>query len=188
MTCNRAKFLFDDYLFNRLDPETTAALEEHLRTCATCRDALENEKALVGLVQADRTPEPGDEYWGSLEKVILARTVRRIEPAAVETDISKGSRWRTLLNYVVPLAASIALLAGALTDLGLKPRGTAVSDLSVLGAETGIASDAEALCLNVQIKSHLLGSVIMSPPGSAGRGIKVSQMTIIKDVPDEHEK
>jgi hypothetical protein len=188
MTCSRAGFLFDDYLFERLDPETTAALEEHLRSCPVCRDAFEDEKALVRLIQADRTPEPGNEYWSSLEKMILARTADRIEPTEVDSHTMPRGRSRVFLNYLVPLAASLALLAGSLADLGLKPRGTAVSDLSVLGAETGTVPTPEDLCLSVQIKSHLLGSVIMSPPGSAGRGIKVSQMTITRDIQDEHEK
>ena len=186
MTCSRAIYLFDDYLFDRLDPETAAALEEHLRSCPACREAFENEKTLLELCQADKTPEPGDDYWSDLEKVIMARTAERIEPTGVESDTMPRSRSRVFLNYLVPLAASLALLAGSLADMGLKPRGTAVSDLSLLGAETGVPA-AETLCLKVQIKSHLLGSVIMSPPGSAGRGIKVSQMTITRDIHDKDE-
>jgi hypothetical protein len=188
MNCSRADFLFDDYLFDRLDPETRGELEDHLLSCSVCRNAFEREKDLIEHIQSDRTPEPGEEYWRSLERSIQARTVERIEPGVTETDVSPGSLSRSLLNYLVPLAASIALLVGSLTDLGLKPRDTAVSDLSVLGSKEGGSQTGRTLCLSVQIRSHLLGSIIMSPPGSAGRGVKVSQMTIMKDTPDEYEK
>jgi len=96
--CSQIKSLLSEYLDDALDDKAKALADEHLRTCAACREELDSLKALVKDI-------------GSLESVkapadFLAELHKRMEPR------SRLSGVRDRLFY--PLRVKIPLqLAGA---------------------------------------------------------------------------
>ena len=96
--CSEIKSLLSEYLDDALDDKAKALVDEHLRTCAACREELDSLKALVKDI-------------GSLESVkapadFLAQLHKRMEPR------SRRSGMREWLFY--PLRVKIPLqLAGA---------------------------------------------------------------------------
>jgi len=64
MTCERIEDLLSGLIDNELDPQATAAVNEHLRTCPACRQEFEELQLIVRQSAALEPLEPPDRlYW-----------------------------------------------------------------------------------------------------------------------------
>lgn len=105
------------YALGALDDEDIPALEEHLLSCAACREELDSYHSVVasmGLAAADATPSP------ALKARLLERVDQPAVPAAVAPAASSWQRFldamRNSLNggrWLPAAAVMLLLLVGA---------------------------------------------------------------------------
>jgi hypothetical protein len=129
-----------DYVDGLLTPEEVRALEEHLESCAECREVavkLSEVVAALGALPVEATPER--DLWGGIESRIAAMPrgtpvpgydsgADHSDPAVISLDSHRGRSRSVTLTVSQLLAASITLIAlsaGAVwTILGSGPAAT----------------------------------------------------------------
>lgn len=88
----------DDYLDDRLDAATRRRVEEHLDTCASCREELAALRGLLAEVRdLPRSIEPRRDLWPDIDRRTRAG----------------GWRSRSIWSLRYPLAAAVIVLMGA---------------------------------------------------------------------------
>nr|MBN2276677.1 zf-HC2 domain-containing protein [candidate division Zixibacteria bacterium] len=164
MNCNRAIEYFDDYLANCISDADRERLQNHLELCAVCREELDRERTLLAILKSDTIPDPGQLYWDGLEQSIFDRVrINEVSswnslPVSTAED---SSSWKSIL---IPLAASLVFLFVSLSIDSFVPNKPGT-------LQTSLESDefkTESLILNIKPDSDILGSMMMSPPGSMG--------------------
>lgn len=101
--------ILPEFRSGSLDAGMSRSVEEHLRECGECRQALAGIEALAGIA----VPDPGDFYWRALPL--------RVRAAALEPKEPRFS-WAFLFRWSVPAAAGlVAILAFALWPGGGRP-------------------------------------------------------------------
>lgn len=150
MTCPRTVAL-GAYVLGALEREERARLEEHLETCATCRDELDRLAPLPGLLsrltldEADvlDTAEPSVPLAGALPPA-PAHSAAPLERAlfAVARERRRSRLMRASAVAAALVLAAVALVGGPLLDDdggdGPAPLTAAASDL-----QTGVHGSAE---------------------------------------------
>lgn len=63
MSCTQINEKLDDYMDGALDAADMHALDEHLATCSTCRQTVEGEQRLRGLLRDYPVPAPDVAYF-----------------------------------------------------------------------------------------------------------------------------
>lgn len=109
MNCDAARDLIDPFLAGTLAAAERQALEEHLAGCASCREALDDARALGPAAAAlSRSIDPPHDLWPPISRRLPRRGARR--------------RWRVA---ALAAAAAIVLMAGssALTLWLVRDRG-----------------------------------------------------------------
>jgi anti-sigma factor RsiW len=100
MTCDRIDALIDDYVDGALDASTRQAADAHLATCAACRRAVEDTRAVRDAASALEPHVPPPQLWARIA-------------AAVEAD--RGRPWwqRPFIDLFGPGAGATQLAAAA---------------------------------------------------------------------------
>lgn len=116
-----AEALFGPYLDGELDPKRRKKLHDHLKECAACREALEEEKALLSKFADALMPVEIPEGYGiadsvkreinSLDNGGLLKLIKRFLPAG------NGPILRPSFSYAIAaiFGISIGLFSGMLT-------------------------------------------------------------------------
>jgi len=178
MNCYEARFCFDDYIANRLRPNDLNRLEKHLNNCPTCKDELDQQKILMDLLQMEKIPDPGKEYWDNLKINILSKTIgeQSITEKVHENVIVRPVK--TIYKYVTSLAAVFLIFVISVLGFasGIEP------SLSNGADEFNPAIEIVDLKSSPQLrnknKSNLISSIMLSPPGSFGRhGVILSRIS-----------
>ncbi len=160
----------------RLGDADKMRLDMHLKKCPNCRKDFELEKAWLEIMQSDDVPDPGEKYWDTLENRILAQTVGAGDRTEPIREIEKDKSPMRLLRYVIPLAASVSLFF--LSTSG--PKFMAEKQPLTIAATEEVKSDFgelnEKLCLNIAKRPDILGTIMMSPPGSLGRHMAIGAL------------
>jgi protein TonB len=107
MRCNKVRQLLHGYLDGELKPDVKRKLEEHLKTCESCRLELETLKKLNQSAQAWAVEIPEKEYWEGLAHTTI---VRIKEQQIREVPVRARFSWQRLLP--VTAAAAAAILVG----------------------------------------------------------------------------
>ncbi|MFI5317145.1 MAG: anti-sigma factor family protein [Myxococcota bacterium] len=102
MECDKARELILDELRERLSPERSGQLRDHLSTCASCRDHAEAERVLAEVLDA-RLPQ----YAAPLA---LKRRLTASWPASTPAAPASRRIWRRARAAAAPMAAAAALL------------------------------------------------------------------------------
>src|SRR4051812_23085743 len=90
-----------EYVDGELDPQTYAALEAHLATCASCWATRDELQRVVARARGMGYREPASNLWGAIETAIAANAPR------------SGRRLVTLSwARLAAAAAIVAILAG----------------------------------------------------------------------------
>jgi len=112
MNCEEANKLLDPYLDGELDVLTSRAIEEHLDSCLTCREAFEAERRLARTIQNAApyyraSSELRDRVQASLRGSMAAKPsadVSRVAKHVESRKLSTGTAWNWLA-----IAAAIAV-------------------------------------------------------------------------------
>jgi anti-sigma-K factor RskA len=110
-----------DYCAGALDPAQTAAIEQHLRECAPCREIVEAQRSLWQTLDAWKPIEVSSDFDARLHARIAQE---------------QSAPWWQLANYWKP-ALSIAALAGVLALIvvvrtpGTKPPAPAQQQINI---------------------------------------------------------
>jgi len=116
------KHLSDDVLVDLAEGGRTGF--DHLETCAVCRARVQAMRQTMGLLQADRVPEPSPLFWDHLSERV-ARAVR-------EEAIPPGSWWTVARwNWSVAAAAAIIVAVVVIIPIQRKRGSVTGSDFSV---------------------------------------------------------
>jgi hypothetical protein len=177
MNCFEARIYFDDYIANRLHTDNRNRLEKHLNNCPACKDELDQQKVLIDLLQMEKIPDPGEEYWNSLETNILSETINKsmADKKVPEYLILRPAK--TIYKYIASLAAVFLIFVisvlGFTGEIGPSLSGRA-NEFNPIVTIADLESSPK---LMGKLKSNLMGSIMLSPPGSFGRhGIILSQI------------
>lgn len=104
------------YLDGELQPEESAALEDHLEACGGCRTVLEELREVTRRARALPGSEPGDGLWGAIEARLgedpLADTVIPLRVGVPPRAGRQGSARRPMIGLPQAVAAGFILLAG----------------------------------------------------------------------------
>jgi anti-sigma factor RsiW len=63
MSCTHINEQLDDYMDSTLDDAEIAMLDEHIESCASCRNTIEKERSLRGLLKDYPVPMPDTAYF-----------------------------------------------------------------------------------------------------------------------------
>jgi putative zinc finger protein len=119
MTHDIISHLLDDYVSGALDSETSAAVSDHLATCAVCGADVEAlNQVLAAAVNLPRSIDPPVEAWSNIRAAILDDAGMRT-PGRLSTR--RFFRPRPVLSAVAA-AVVIALLSSAGTALYMDSR------------------------------------------------------------------
>lgn len=119
MDCHDTQAMLSAYHDGELSGADRAQVESHLRTCPDCAALLES---LVRIDAAVEVPDPGPEYWESVNRGVDERVGR--EEARPKTPVvpHPGRRWiRQQLRYLVPAVAAAAMVVAVVRHIGLHP-------------------------------------------------------------------
>ncbi len=108
--CSGREKTISDYLGGGLAPRQRRELEEHLRDCPACREALERQKTTERIVrEAVGTEESAERHWHLNRERIKGNILAEI----AQTGRPPGILTRLRLRPIPALAAGLLLLAAA---------------------------------------------------------------------------
>lgn len=117
MTCPEVVSYLDELADGELSPERSAEVRNHIDRCESCRREYELTRRIKDVLAGSSTPDPGQERFRETENLILARTVgseaERGDLSDSEPESKSSRRW-ALVRAVLSVAASLALLFGAI--------------------------------------------------------------------------
>jgi hypothetical protein len=96
-----------EYLDLELAPTERMELESHLKTCAICRETLEDLRAVVARAGGLEDREPDDDLWPGVKEAIGSRTV-----VDIDSRRKLSRRFSFSLSQLVAAAASLVLVSG----------------------------------------------------------------------------
>ena len=163
-----AQELLPWYVTDRLDADERAAVEEHLGTCATCREDLEAELRLVTSVS--RMPLAADPGWTEL---------RRKLSAGPRTPVIRQHRpWPPRLGWLLAGQAAIVALAVVALLPRSRPAPERAAPYRTLGSAT-TASEGNAIIIfrpdtsEAALRETLVGADSRLVDGPTASGVYV---------------
>jgi anti-sigma factor (TIGR02949 family) len=150
MSCELVERELDAYLDHELDAESSAALRQHVRTCAACGRQLAQREALARLVR-------GAPYYSAPDRLrarVLAQSTRSKSVGRIVT-------WAAAAVVVLSIGAAMTLLRPASTN------GDAISNEVVNSHVRSLMAnhlfDVESTDLHT-VKPWFLGKLDFAPP------------------------
>ncbi len=164
MPCRHIQTHLDEYLEGTLDFIEKERFDGHFGLCSECRGILEREKRLIYLLKSSSTPDPGESYWETMEDLVISRTIVS-ERADDRSDVSFIMQPVNLLQrYLIPLAASVILLIGALTFSGFDNNSVLSTNQS-----SGYSTNYAVFENEGVGDSYIFTAIVATSPGSMGR-------------------
>ena len=113
MQCYDAESLLIDYLDKQLHPGDMAPLEQHLQSCPSCRQTLEEYKTIFTAIGSDKVEKPGpalrEKFENMLQSELNIDATARIVQMEKEADRKAVPLKKTSIFFRI--AASIILIA-----------------------------------------------------------------------------
>jgi len=103
MKCKTAEKLILRSLDGRLDRSQKARLDEHLRSCASCRRADAEYRAMISLLHESGDQAPPPRFWARLEPRL--KEERKLVPLVL---------WERWALHAIPIFVALVVLAAAL--------------------------------------------------------------------------
>ncbi len=176
MNCLDAKIYIDDYIAGEIPENDITRFEEHVKNCPECQQMVKYERQWLKVMRSEETPEPGEKYWSGLEDRIMARTFDRDSIESSDKIEKPKKTYVTYLSYFIPVAAAILIFVLSTTD-GFIRMHTPSTDIVETASIDKYEEEFESkLNINTDKKPTILGTILMSPPGSLGRHITISRL------------
>ena len=126
-----------------------AAIEAHVRTCASCAETAAAYRKLDGLAGALAAPAVSDEEWGATWAAIESRV-------ALKRAQARPAVWHRRIAWLTAAAACLAIAVGALLHTGGPPaeqaRECVVEDVEAgpgYSASVSYSQDADVMLITV---------------------------------------
>jgi hypothetical protein len=168
MKCDFPHELLSGYLDGELDGKNKALVEDHLRSCSGCQQALESLKRQDSLMRSREIEEPSCEFVFSLNRCVLEQIMKK----------PRFSLWR-YLPVLVP-AAVAALVLVVVFNSNQEPRYVTTDDRIILpvastpgsydetglraGTDRSAVAEKKAAAAKKEKTAEPKGAVTMSPP------------------------
>ena len=111
--CSQYEAALEDYVNGEFADGETAKLQEHLKTCAGCAEALAEAQVAARLLRAaEPTADPG----AGFSRVVMARIRGEME------TLEEKSIWRPFVSLAWKLSATAALALALLVTFEVKHR------------------------------------------------------------------
>jgi anti-sigma factor RsiW len=123
-----------EYLDHELSPAERNELESHLRTCAACREILDDLRAVVARAGGLEDREPDFDLWPGVREAIGSRKV-----VEIDSRRKPARRFSFSLPQLVGAAATLVLVSGGAAWLLFEPASGPRSELSA-----GVSTRVEA--------------------------------------------
>ena len=131
MLCADVQYKLDGYLGGDLDPETSGAIEAHLRSCRICAQALSQAGRVRAVLRQCMAPPVPEGFW---ERVMVrAHERRRLKPVWL-TAYLHGRRVPVIWRAAVAAGLIVGLAIGVLMAVDLRQQG---GHEALLAAEAG---------------------------------------------------
>ena len=148
----------NEYVDESLGPAERSQVEQHLATCATCRQTVEDLREILRTTGELELREPPVRAWSRLERAIK---MERENATTVPLDRARGSRPVGAVNgparagrYAVWLAAAAALVLATVVGLRYMPARTtgAPPPAATPGAGASIAAGDPAQSIESELR------------------------------------
>ena len=182
MTNRHTIYMHGDYLDGDLSPDETARIEEHLKTCASCREDLDRLKRLISTLRKIEGPDPGKGYFDNLLATVVARTdIIEHEAAADPVSLPVESGTRRVLRTLIRLAVAVTLLFTAfyVSDFSQRQKATGWANRVTDGGI--VDSEAEPIIP----ADYLPAGITTGIPYSADTGDKTVEEPSDKDIRED---
>lgn len=150
MSCELVERDLDAYLDRELDAESSAAVREHVRTCAACRRQLAQREALTRLVR-------GAPYYSAPDRL----RVRVLAQSTRSNSVRRALTWAAAAVLVLSVGAGMTLWRPA------SSRGNVIADEVVSDHVRSLMAnhlfDVQSTDLHT-VKPWFLGKLDFSPP------------------------
>ncbi|MEN6311451.1 MAG: zf-HC2 domain-containing protein [Acidobacteriota bacterium] len=103
MRCKKAETMILRSLDGRLDARAAGELEEHLRTCASCRKAEAEYRTMMSLLKTGKEEAPLPRFWERLEPRL--KEEQKVVPLVL---------WERWALHAVPVFVAVVVLAAGL--------------------------------------------------------------------------
>jgi hypothetical protein len=115
MSCEDFAPHLDDFIDGELDDATAAALAEHLRHCSSCRDRVEETRAIVErAAELPRSVAPQRDLWPPIE-------ARIDDGSGSPSTAGTGLSWSSWLGLAAAATLFLAVLTGSMVRLAEPP-------------------------------------------------------------------
>ncbi|MBD3258430.1 hypothetical protein GF377_08350 [candidate division GN15 bacterium] len=183
MTCRHAQSLIEDLVDNELSEAKAAELRALLAEDPDCLREYQLSgrlKHLLAQGATSGTPDPGDEYFDELQRLIMARTVESApfaRQAVAPADRSRAERASvrgSFIRSIITVAASLCVFVTAVFLGSTDPSRTAEREQTAAGSPSPsivhvVNADA-ALDLTSGDRDRIVaGTMLLGPPGLMGR-------------------
>lgn len=125
-----------EYLDQELAPAERKELESHLKTCAACRETLEDLRAVVARAGGLEDREPDYDLWPGVKDAIGSRKV-----VDIDSGRKPSRRFSFSLSQLVAAAASLVLVSGGAAWFLFQPQPDQ-GGLSVVEVPTRVEAQA----------------------------------------------
>jgi anti-sigma factor RsiW len=177
MTCHDALTLLEDYVDSDLPADKEDLVREHLASCATCRQEVDETVLLKELLRHHKPQDPGEDYWLETTRLILARTTESISLNVLPVSVadSQAKRRQAFMRSVVSVAASLvvlfsALLLGSGQEQRLARLGSAQPPVFVSAPLDEIVGTDNTIIVTRDENDRLArGMLLIGAPGTLGR-------------------
>jgi anti-sigma factor RsiW len=183
MQCRQVQFYLSDYLSGNLSLRDTQEFAEHLASCSTCRQLVQEEKNLVRMLRGSPIPDPGESYWNNLDREIPAKALAGTDQGNAAAEYSLKSHARFPWRLAVPLAAGIFLFFLSLqNDIPLNRLVNldkwAAGEIAVPDKSDATEQFFSGSTEYIDSDSEMEYTLLLSAPGLAGRNLLVMEIIL----------
>jgi len=163
MKCEEYRERLADWHMGRLDTAAAAELDQHLNTCADCREALAATVFILNSINNLQDPEP------SIQMKVDFRAMLDDFKAAEKKEVSVGSIWSWLSRPRLPLAYGLVILL-------------CIGAAYLLGRSNKQGQEVQELHANVPERQQTMMLTMLNNPLASERMKAVNYTSDLKEV------
>jgi hypothetical protein len=164
MTCKQSKELFTQSLYNELDALTQKALDDHLASCATCKQEYGAMQQTLSVMDKRARVEPNEgewnSYWQQLSEKIEKEEDRGGQPNVVRWRPASMPAWA--YGIAAMLLIAIGIYAGRTffngrPAISVQPPDQPTANVTAPGVSTSDSTTQQTLAYLERTRNLLIG-------------------------------